>query len=483
MRKYITRATQLGVLDTTVLNEFYQTLRDAQRYKGDTMSFAEDLSGKSLNAAKKGIMTLNKLYRSGDNFFKIMAWESETKALMQGKGLSRQDAEAEAAERVKNTRPTYSRVFRIVKKWRNQPFFGNFISWPSEILRTTANSIRYGAEDLKTPGMRSHGFKRLIGMIVGTSIGIGIVRAFMWATDFNDRKVYAMRRFVAPYQKNASLAPTGVDDKGNVGYIDISYTDPLEVFRGPILAAVSGNNFEEGLLNSTREFLETYLGPSILVNSLASAIYGKTPQNREIRNPQDPALDQAYDTLTYFLRQNEPATLSQFRRVYKALRGEPDVAVSKYGRIYKPGEEISAIFGIRPQSIDLGKALEGKSARFASNMSDVSRIFTETYGAAGKVPEADIRSQYAKMEKRRRQLFDEANKDFHAAVLLGMDSDDAISAMSIGMGRANASAVANNRYRDYKVGKSLRIRMQKTLTPEEIRKREAIREDIESGVE
>jgi hypothetical protein len=483
MRKYITRATQLGVLDTTVLNEFYQTLRDAQRYKGDTMSFAEDLSGKSLNAAKKGIMTLNKLYRSGDNFFKIMAWESETKALMQGKGLSREDAEVEAAERVKNTRPTYSRVFRIIKKWRNQPLFGQFMSWPSEILRTTANSVRYGAEDLKTPGMRSHGFKRLIGMIVGTSIGIGIVRAFMWATDFNDRKVDAMRRFVAPYQKNASLAPTGVDDKGNVGYIDISYTDPLEVFRGPILAAVSGNSFEEGLLNSTREFLETYLGPSILVNSLASAIYGKTPQNREIRNPQDPALDQAYDTLTYFLRQNEPATLSQFRRVYKALRGEPDVAVSKYGRIYKPGEEISAIFGIRPQSIDLAKALEGKSARFASNMSDVGRIFTETYGAAGVVPEADIKSQYAKMEDRRRQLFDEANKDFHAAMLLGMDKGEAIRSMSVGMGRANAVAVANNRYRDYKVGKALRQQMQRTLTPEEIQKREAVRREVEMGVE
>jgi hypothetical protein len=483
MRKYITRATQLGVLDTTVLNEFYQTLRDAQRYKGDTMSFAEDLSGKSLNAAKKGIMTLNRLYRSGDNFFKVMAWESETKALMQGKGLSRQDAEAEAAERVKNTRPTYSRVFRIVKKWRNQPFFGNFISWPSEILRTTANSIRYGAEDLKTPGMRSHGFKRLIGMIVGTSLGIGIARAFMWATDFNDRKLYAMRRFVAPYQKNATLAPTGVDEKGNVGYIDISYTDPLEVFRGPILAAVSGRNFEEGLLNSTREFLETYLGPSILVNSLASAIYGKTPQNREIRNPQDPAFDQAIDTITYFLRQNEPATVSQFRRVYKALRGEPDVAVAKYGRIYKPGEEISAIFGIRPQSIDLGKALEGKSARFASNMSDVGRIFTETYGAAGVVPESDIRSQYAKMEDRRRQLFDEANKDFHAAMLLGMDRSEAIRAMSVGMGRANAVAVANNRYRDYKVGKALRQQMQRTLTPEEIQKREAVRRDIEMGVE
>ncbi|NBT48459.1 MAG: hypothetical protein EBT07_11720, partial [Actinobacteria bacterium] len=200
MRKYITRATQLGVLDTTVLNEFYQTLKDAQRYRGDTMSFAEDLSGKSLNVARKGlaggVATLNKLYRSGDNFFKIMAWESETKALMQGKGISREEAEVEAAERVKNTRPTYSRVFRIVKKWRNQPFFGNFISWPSEILRTTANSIRYAAMDMKTPGMRANGLKRLMGMIAGTSIGIAVTRAFMWATDFNDRKLDAMRRFV-----------------------------------------------------------------------------------------------------------------------------------------------------------------------------------------------------------------------------------------------------------------------------------------------
>ncbi|NDD82370.1 MAG: hypothetical protein EBZ53_07410, partial [Verrucomicrobia bacterium] len=226
------------------------TLKDAQRYKGDTMSFAEDLSGKSLNVARKGlaggVATLNKLYRSGDNFFKIMAWESETKALMQGKGISREEAEVEAAERVKNTRPTYSRVFRIVKKWRNQPFFGNFISWPSEILRTTANSIRYAAMDMKTPGMRGNGLKRLMGMIAGTSIGIAITRAFMWATDFNDRKVDAMRRFVAPYQKNATLAPTGIDENGNVGYIDISYTDPLEVFRGPILAAASGRNAEEG---------------------------------------------------------------------------------------------------------------------------------------------------------------------------------------------------------------------------------------------
>jgi hypothetical protein len=484
IRKYVTRATQLGIVDTTVLNEFYQTLKDAQNYKGTAMNFAEDLSGKGLGkagkAAKGGINFLNKTYRSGDNLFKLIGWESEIKMLMRGRGISREEAEPIAAERVKNTRPTYSRVFRVIKKWRNQPLFGQFMSWPSEILRTTANSIRYAAQDARTPGMRKYGYMRLAGTVAAITAVGGLVRAFMWATDFNDRKVSAMRRFVAPYQRNAQLAPTGVNEDGSIGYVDISYTSPYEVFMEPIMAASTGRDPEQGILNATRQFLESYIGPSILANSVASAIYGRTPQNREIRNPQDPALDQAYDTIIYALRQNEPATLSQMRRIYYALTGKPDVTVSKYGRIYKPGEELAAVVGVRPQSINLSKALESKASRFNTNMSDVGRIFTETYGAVGTMDESKIREQYAKMENRRRILFDEANKDFHAAMLLGMTRGEAITAMRAGgMGTENAVAVANNRYKDYKISRALTRQMRKELEPEEMLKRQEIARELQ----
>ncbi|NBT48280.1 MAG: hypothetical protein EBT07_10800, partial [Actinobacteria bacterium] len=114
-RAYLTRAAQLGVYDNTVLNEFTQMLKDAQQYKGSTIDYAEMLAGKSANVLKKGLGALNKTYRAGDNLFKLMAWENETKQLMDGRGLSHQDAEVIAAERVKNTRPTYSRVPRIIK--------------------------------------------------------------------------------------------------------------------------------------------------------------------------------------------------------------------------------------------------------------------------------------------------------------------------------------------------------------------------------
>jgi len=480
-RAYLTRATQLGLYDNTVLNEFSQILKDAQQYKGSTIDFAEDLVGKvgkGGNIAKKGLAALNKTYRAGDNLFKLMAWENETKQLMNGRGLSRQEAEVIAAERVKNTRPTYSRVPRIVKALRLQPFFGNFISWPSEMLRIIPNTLRYAGEDLKTPGMRRYGFNRLIGILAATTATVAITRLGMWATGFNDRKMQALRRFVAPYQKNATLMPTGSDNK-DVGYVDISYTDPYEVFKGPAFAVASGRDPEESILNATKDFLESYIGPSILANSIASAIYGKTPQGRAIRNPQDTTLDQTLSTINYLWRQNEPATVSQLRRIRYAITGEPDTTVSKYGRIYKPSEELSALFGIRPQSINVSKALESKASRFNTDMADVGRIFTETYGAVGNVPEARVREQFAKMENRRRVMFDEANKDFHAAMLLGLSRSEAISAMRAGgMGVDNASAIANNRYRDYKISKSLTKSMRRELSPEEMQKRQEIGREL-----
>lgn len=474
-RAYLVRATQLGVYDNTVLNEFTQMLKDAQQYQGTTLDFAEKLAGQAGNVAKRtgaaGIATLNKTYRAGDNFFKLMAWENETKQLMDGKGLSRQEAEVIGAERVKNTRPTYSRVPRIVKAFRLQPFIGNFVSWPSEIMRTVPNSVRYAAEDMVTPGMRKYGLARIMGMLAATTALIAVGRLAMWATGFNDRKMDALRRFVAPYQKNAQLMPTGMDGR-DIGYTDLSYTSPYEIFTAPVLAAASGRDPEESIFGAIKEFTESYIGPSILANSIASAYYGKTPQGRTIRNPQDTFTDQSVDTISYILRQNEPATVSQVRRIIYALSGQPDTAVSRYGRVYKPSEELSALFGVRPQSINISKALESKASRFGSNMADVGRIFTETYGAVGNVPEAKVREQFSKMDNRRRVMFDEANRDYHAAMLLGLSRSEAISSMRAGgMGTDNASAVANNKYRDYKISKSLTRQLRKELAPEEMQKR------------
>ena len=83
------------------------------------------------------------------------------------------------------------------------------------------------------------------------------------------------------------------------------------------------------------------------------------------------------------------------------------------------------------------------------------------------------------MQRQRRKLFDEANKDYHAAMKLGLTRSEAISAMRAGgISEDNAIAISKNKYTDYQISRDLRQTMKETLKPDELRKREAIAREL-----
>jgi hypothetical protein len=479
-RQYLKRAISLGIYDNTAFNELRDVVRDAQGFSGDGMEFATKMLEKGfaklLKAPLRGAMNT---YKANDNFFKLIGWEHEIKQLMDGTGITREQAEPLAAEIVKNTRPTYSRVPSLIKKFRQQPFFGNFISWPSEIVRTMFNMAKVSYDQIRTPGMEYYGYKRaLLGIatIVGVSYASGKLGQLI--AGVTKEKMDAIRRFVAPFQKNSELMPISKNNK-EMSYIDISYTSPWEIFYQPYRAAMSGENFEESLLGATQEFFESYASPGILTAAVASTMFGQTPSGKKIRNPEDPPGDQFLDTLGYFVRQLEPATASQIRRNYYGFTGQTDPLLSGYGRVYNASEEALALLGVRPSSINYAKALEGKSSRFNTRMSDVSRIFTEQYGSVGVKDPSEIRNAYSTMDRQRKKLFNEANKDYHASMKLGLSRSEAISAMRAGgISEANALAISKNKYTDYQISKDLSQTMKDTLKNEELRKREAIAREL-----
>jgi hypothetical protein len=479
-RQYLKKAISLGIYDNTAFNELRDVIRDAQGFSGDGMEFATKILENGLKKfAMAPIRGAMDTYKANDNFFKLIGWEHEIKQLMDGTGITREQAEPLAAELVKNTRPTYSRVPSLIKKFRQQPFFGNFISWPSEIVRTMFNMAKVSYDQIRTPGMEYYGYKRaLLGIatIAGVSYASGKLGQLI--AGVTKEKIDAIRRFVAPYQKNAELMPISKNNK-EMSYIDISYTSPWEIFYQPYRAAMSGENFEESLLGATQEFLESYASPGILTAAAASTVFGQTPSGKKIRNPEDPPGDQFLDTLSYFIRQIEPATASQIRRNYYGFTGQTDPLLSGYGRVYNASEEALALLGVRPSSINYAKALEGKSSRFNTRMSDVSRIFTEQYGSVGSKPSSEIKNAYSTMDRQRKKLFNEANKDYHASMVLGLSRSEAISAMRAGgISEANALAISKNKYTDYQISRDLSQTMKDTLKPEELRKREAIAREL-----
>jgi len=479
-RQYLKRAISLGIYDNTAFNELRDVIRDAQGFTGEGMEFATKMLEKGFKrAATAPLRGASDTYKANDNFFKLIAWENEIKQLMDGLKITREQAEPMAAEIVKNTRPTYSRVPPLIKKWRQQPFFGNFISWPSEIVRGMFNMAKVSYDQIRTPGMEYYGYKRaLLGLAAISGLTYAFGKFGQLISGVTNEKMDALRRFVAPFQKNSELMPIAKDNE-EMSYIDVSYTSPWEIIHQPLRAAMSGDNFEEAILGAGKEFIESYASPGILTAAVASTVFGQTPSGKKIRNPEDPPGDQFIDTLSYFIRQLEPATASQIRRNYYGFTGQTDPLLSGYGRVYNASEESLALLGVRPSSINFAKALEGKASRFNTRMSDVSRIFTEQYGSVGRQDAGAIRDAYSTMDRQRRKLFDEANQDYHAAMMLGLSRSEAISAMRAGgISEANALAIAKNKYTDYQISKDLRQTMKETLSPDELRKREAIAREL-----
>ncbi len=135
-----------------------------------------------------------------------------------------QGLKQEAANIVKNTVPNYAYVGSVVKTARILPI-GNFMSFPSEIIRTTTNIAEQGLKEMKhsrptkgsnvTPyvvdaetgqlikndamdrGTYGTGFKRLSGMATTlTVVPAATVEGAKWIYDVSEDEIQALRQFV-----------------------------------------------------------------------------------------------------------------------------------------------------------------------------------------------------------------------------------------------------------------------------------------------
>jgi len=168
-----------------------------------------------------------------------------------------------------NTIPTYSKVPNIIKNIRNLPL-GNFIAFPAEILRTTANIISLGARELTStnPFIRQMGARRLVG--VSTVLGgIGTVtkQTAQYVTGVDDETMDSFQRSFAPsFQKNSTLIPlTAPDGDGKFKYYNFSYSNPYDSLVAPVNAILGA--YSDGRLNQAS-------ANDIFMNAMFSGIVG-----------------------------------------------------------------------------------------------------------------------------------------------------------------------------------------------------------------
>ena len=270
LNKFIERKIELGVIDENVVaQELTAILNDL---KGATKETGEPVIS-SFNQLIQRVgntqlsQYVQRLYAGGDNLWKLYGHEFYISELKQftksiddvkryfrdivgrefvelspktgGKKTVMEGIEEIAAHLVRDTYPTYSRVPPAIQAIRKLPI-GNFISFPAEMLRTTATTLSTSLKHIASgnPGLQSMGYRSLFGQFT-TLYGVNeaVKSLGHTLTDVSPEAMRAYQDGLGPsFMENHLMVPlTNKDPQtGEFKAFDLSSYNPYAYVLDPI---------------------------------------------------------------------------------------------------------------------------------------------------------------------------------------------------------------------------------------------------------
>ncbi len=460
---------ELGVVNSQVqIGDLVNLLKDATGNPG-TISTDAILRPMLTKLKKLGSFFQGK-YVAEDDTWKITNYVVELDRLKKAaikKGLDVNDATAlkglkqEAANIVKNTVPNYAYVGSAVKTARILPI-GNFMSFPSEIIRTTTNIAEQGLKEMRhtpaagekiigstvTPYVNiegkglvknnnesySTGFKRLSGMAftLGAVPTIAVEGAKA-IYDVTEEEIQALRQFVPEWSKNSTLIPIKTDD-GELRYIDFSHSNAYDVIARPYRTLVNNiitgeandqtllSGFVDGVTEASAEIMNPFISESIWTEATADIIVrgGRTKEGRQLYTDQTPAGNKAAIRFLH-LGQALAPSYRQFQRLGQAAFGTPD----KRGELLNIGPELAGFMGLRPIKVDPLASMGFKIAEYQTGIRNARREFTGGYFGilrGGRIKPNDVINAYYNSNRARFLVQQEMNKNITSANILGVNT-------------------------------------------------------------
>jgi len=223
------------------------------------------------SAVVKGVEAASNLYQASDDFFKASNYLNELEVLKKAFPNTAEDVlKAEAARKVRSTFVNYDMVPPGIKAIRDMPF-GNFVSFPAEIHRTTINIVKEAAKELRSGNnvLRARGAKRLTGfMTAGLGFGVAAKTSgdlMGWTEE--ERKAHDTLAEGTFYKDSNKI--WGRDDDGEIYFIDTKFLDTYETVKRPVMiladriqrAEISGNELDRVLFDTSLDMAVSLLEP------------------------------------------------------------------------------------------------------------------------------------------------------------------------------------------------------------------------------
>lgn len=405
---YLRKLKDLGVVyDAAYAGEMMKLLDD---FQSDTMiGFGPD------SFLRKSVEFAKKAYSYGDDFWKIVGFENEKNLLMKA-GMDEAAAEKEAAERIRNTYPTYSMVGMGIQKLRRFPLVGTFVSFPAEIIRTTFNMLRYIAKDLKTPGMRPLALRRIAGLAIAAGFAHALQEMLKQMFDVDDDDEEAVRLQAAPWQQNSNLLFVGRDDAGNLRYFDISFLDPYNYWKRPINAMLRDQPWEDELVSAAKDMLTPFFGTDILAGTLMEVYANQKDTGGKVYQPAEPLQNQVMDIANHLRKDLQPGLMSNIERTWRAMDGQ----LNTQGQKYDIDDEILSWLGWRATTLDTKVALRFHAFDFKDAKSAASAALNQVLTDPNEVSSEQIVDAYELSMSMRDQAYEDMMKMVSAAERSGL---------------------------------------------------------------
>ena len=339
-----------------------------------------------------------------------------------------------SANMVRNQVPNYEYIGRTAKALRQSPF-GNFIAFPLEIMRTGNNIISQSIDEITSgiPQLRDLGLRRLLSF--GTTVGgipYFLSEVFKAKNDVSDEEMRALRRFVPEWSKNSTLLATGRDDKGNLKYIDFSYSNAYDFLTRPYravtnaLAQTDASNeslkeaLAKGLTDGVVEIMEPFTSESIFIEGLVDSTIrrGIGRDGRRVWKEQDDPLVKIGKGIFHVGETLTPGSISQLKRIGQAATGKTD----KYGNPYNLQDELPGLFGFRSISSDPQRALTFMTTAFLKDLKGADNLFTAPLLRGGRVSKEDVINAYKYSQAQRFSVLKDMYKNIDAARTLGISN-------------------------------------------------------------
>jgi len=475
MQKLYQELLELGVVNSQVqIGDLTALFKDVIQ-TGDQFISPDTILKSFFKKMKKVGSFLQGKYVAEDDAFKITNFLTELERLKIGRAkqlnIKRADLDStlddavelelkqKAADIVKNTVPNYAYVGSAVKTSRVLPI-GNFMSFPSEMIRTTAGIGKQALSELRhsrpTRGsnigpmvfdieanafvkndnpMYATGIKRIAGMTTAlTAVPIGLTEGMKALYDVTEDEMQALRQFVPEWSKNSTLLPMR-DDDGTLRYIDFSHSNVYDVIGRPFRTLLNNvlraqesedvllRGFRDGIIEASGEIMNPFISESIWTEAMTDIVVrnGRTNEGRLLYTDETPFGDKL---AIQFLHLGEALAPSykQYQRIGQAAFGTP----TKRGDELEIGPELGGLMGFRAIKIDPLESMGFKIAEYQTGIRNARREFTGGYFGllrGGPIKANDIIERFFVSNQARFNVQKEMYRNLNSANILGVEDN------------------------------------------------------------